>query len=230
MRRACTRTLALHATGSPRGVHLLSANEATQTCVQYVQIELCSALTQETVDRPQKDGARHKTSRMTSCCCLASDVSSSSSDHSEPSELLEMKTVDPGRTEIDHVSLLLESLRLLGESRNDEGQSLGEKVELAFLGVEGPSLGIDGRSESVLGALEGMDEICDDDCEESRLDGGAALGGDGAKGGTISVAVSSVVPDKSDWGADSMEVMFDSDLATGASPRATETTIRGAPA
>jgi hypothetical protein len=63
-----------------------------------------------------------------------------------------MKTVDPGRTEIDHVSLLPESLRLLGESRNDEGEcaSLGVKVEFMFLGVEGASLGIDARSELVV--------------------------------------------------------------------------------
>jgi hypothetical protein len=74
-----------------------------------------------------------------------------------------------------------------------------------------------------------MEEICEDHCDESILDGGRALGGVGAKGGTTSVAVSSVVPEKSDWDADSMEVMLDSDLATGVSPRATDTTMRGDP-
>lgn len=44
------------------------------------------------------------------------------------------------------------------------------------------------------------------------------------------MAVSSVVPETSVPNADSMRVMFDSDLPTGASPRATETTMRGAPA
>jgi hypothetical protein len=148
---ACGGHVTLHVTDSSQGVHLLLAAWPLSP-YRHLYIQYQEMLRHfRTLDGPHNTAdIRSKASRMTSTCCLASDASSSSSEHSESSELLQMKTVDPGPTEIDHVSLLPESLRLPGESRSDEGESLGVKEGFMFLGVEGASLGIDARSESVL--------------------------------------------------------------------------------